>query len=208
MNPSSTLVLHGVKLSGHVHRVELLLRMLGLPYEFVDAAAGVRAGAEFRKLNPLGQIPVLQDGELVLSDSIAIMVYLCKRYAPGNGLLPDDAAGAAAVQRWFALAAGEVTYGPANARAAALWNAPYDTRFAHAIARRLLAFMEQHLGERNFLAVQHATLADLACYAYVAHAPEGGVSLDAYPAVRAWLARVEALPQFFPLPDPALPAAA
>ncbi len=207
MNPSTTLVLHGVKLSGHVHRVELLLRMLGLPYDFVDASASVRASAEFRKRNPLAQIPVLEDGELVLCDSLGIMVYLCKRYAPETELLPDDPIGAAAVQRWFSLAAGEVTYGLANARAATLWNAPFDKRFAHAISERLLEFMEQHLANRTFLAAGHATLADLACYAYVAHAPEGGVSLEAYPAVQAWLARVEALPQFFPLPS-ALPAAA
>jgi glutathione S-transferase len=208
MNPSTTLVLHGVKLSGHVHRVELLLRILGLPYEFVDAPAAVRAGAEFTKLNPLGQIPLLQDGELVLSDSIAIMIYLCKRYAPGSELLPDDALGAAAVQRWLSLAAGEVAFGPAKARAATLWGSTHDIPRAQAIAGRLLVFMEQHLATRSFLAAAHATLADLACYAYVAHAPEGGVSLDAYAAVRAWLARVEALPQFVPMPASAPPVAA
>jgi glutathione S-transferase len=166
-------------LSGHVHRVELLLRMLGLPYDFVDAAAGERASAHFRQLNPLSQIPVLEDGEVVLCDSIAIMVYLCKRYAPGTELLPDDPVGAAALQRWFSLAAGELAHGPANARAVALWNAPYDMRLAHATSERLLKFMEQHLADRTFLVRAHATLADLACYAYVAHAPEGGVSLDA-----------------------------
>jgi glutathione S-transferase len=208
MNPSTTLVLHGVKLSGHVHRVELLLRVLGLPYEFVDAPAAVRAGAEFSKLNSLGQIPVLQDGELVLSDSIAIMVYLCKRYASGSELLPDDPLGAATVQRWLSLAAGEVAFGPANARAASLWGAPHDIARAQAIAGRLLAFMEQHLTARSFLAAAHATLADLACYAYIAHAPEGGISLDAYPAVRGWLARVEALPRFFPMPASARSVAA
>lgn len=208
MNPSTSLVLHGVPLSGHVHRVELLLRMLGLSYQLVDAGADVRAGAAFRALNPLGQIPVLEDGELVLADSLAIMVYLCKRYAPGNALLPDDAVGAAAVQRWLSLAAGELAFGPAKARAATLWNAPGDIGAAQAIAARLLGFMEQHLATRTFLAAPHATLADLACYGYVAHAPEGGISLADYPVVRGWLARVESLPQFFPMPASRLPEAA
>ena len=78
------ITLHGTELSGHTHRVELLLRMLGLPYRFVVAAAAVRGTPEFHKLNPLRQIPVLQDGDLTLADSNAILVYLAKRYAPGS----------------------------------------------------------------------------------------------------------------------------
>jgi len=61
--------------------------------------------------------------------------------------------------------------------------------------------MDGHLAApRAFLAAGHPTIADLACYAYVAHAPEGGIALDPYPAVRAWLGRVEALPRFEPMP--------
>ena len=198
---SPNLVLHGLELSGHSHRVELLLRMLDLPYRFVPASASVRNSPEFRVLNPLGQIPVLQDGDLVLSDSNAIMVYLVRRYAPGSAWLPEEPAAAAEVQRWLSIAAGEVRYGPATARAAALWNMPGDPVWARAVAERLFAFMEGHLAERAFLAADHATLADLACCSYVAHAPEGGVALDPYPAIRAWLARVEALPGFKPMPQ-------
>ena len=200
MTPSN-LVLHGLELSGHSHRVELLLRMLGLPYRFVPAPASVRSSPEFRALNPLGQIPVLQDGDLVLADSNAIMVYLVRRYAPGSAWLPEDPAAAAQVQRWLSIAAGEVMHGPATARAAALWNMPGDPVRAKAIAERLFAFMESHLAERSYLAADHATLADLACCSYVAHAPEGGIALDPYPAIRAWLARVEALPGFKPMPQ-------
>ena len=203
---TSTLLLHGTKLSGHVHRVELLLRMLNLPFEFVPAPAEVRAGAAFRQLNPLGQIPVLQDGELSLADSNAILVYLVKRYAPGSAWLPEDAPGAAAVQRWLSVAAGEVMYGPASARALAQWGAPCDAARAAAIAQRLLGFMEAHLATNTFLAAPHATIADLACYSYVRHAPEGGISLDGYPALHAWLARVEALPAFVAMPSSALPS--
>ena len=64
------IVLYGTKLSGHAHRVELLLLMLSLPYRFVDAPADIRRGEEFRKLNPLGQIPVLQDAGLVSSQKV------------------------------------------------------------------------------------------------------------------------------------------
>lgn len=206
MNPAAPLILHGTRLSGHVHRVELLLRMLGLPFEFAEAPAGVRAGAAFRKLNPLGQIPVLQDGELALADSNAILVYLCKRYAPGSHWLPEDPAGAAAVQRWLSVAAGELMYGPASARASVQWKMACDMERAAAIAQRLLAFTDAHLAGRAFLAAGHATIADLACYSYLKHAPEGGVSLAGYPALHAWFARVEALPAFFAMPASPVPA--
>jgi glutathione S-transferase len=200
------ILLHGTKLSGHVHRVELLLRMLAIPFEYIQAPADVRASEAFRKLNPLGQIPVLQDGELTLADSNAILVYLCKRYAPGSQWLPESPVEAAAVQRWLSIAAGEVNFGPASARAHALWKVPCDADRAVAVAARLFGFMESHLAGRSFLAADHATIADLACYGYVKHAPEGGISLANYPALHAWFTRVEALPEFVAMPASPLPS--
>jgi len=202
---SDQIVLHGTELSGHAHRVVLLLRILGLPYRFVAAPPQVRRTPDFLKLNPLGQIPVLEDGPLVLSDSNAIMVYLVRRYAPGSLWLPEEPVAAAQVQRWLSIAAGEVMHGCAIARAVKQFNAPMDHKQAVRLAERLLRFMEQHLAGRTYLAAEHPTLADLACYSYVAHVPEGGVSLEPYPSVRAWLARVEALPQFVPLPASPIP---
>lgn len=201
--------LFGTVLSGHTHRVELLLRMLGLPYRFVDSPAAVRQSEEFRRtLNPLGQIPVLEDGELVLADSNAILVYLAKKYGQGTQWLPEDPIGAARVQRWLSIAAGEVKYGPGTARLMTLWRKPGDPVLARAIADDLLRFMDGHLKGRLYLAADHATIADLACYSYVAHAPEGRISLEPYPEVRAWIARVEALPGFKPMPKSDVPAVA
>jgi glutathione S-transferase len=197
--------LHSTAKSGHGHRVELLLRALGLDYERVDAPPSVRQTDAFAALNPLRQIPVLEDGDLVLADSNAILVYLAKRYG-GGAWLPEDAIGAAQVQRWLSIAAGEVKYGPSNARAAAQFGVVVDEPLAHETARKLLAYMDQHLAQREYLAADRPTLADLACYAYVAHAPEGGVTLAPYPAVRAWLKRIEALPAFLPMPASPIPA--
>jgi glutathione S-transferase len=202
-NPALTL--YGTALSGHVHRVVLLLRMLDLQYRFVDAPAGVRATPEFRALNPLGQIPVLQDEDLVLADSNAILVYLARLHDAGGTWLPTDPRAEAQVQRFLSLAAGEVAYGPAAARAITLWGYPGDADHARAIAARLLRFLDDHLSTRRFLATDVATIADLACYSYVAHAPEGRIALDPYPAVRAWIARIEALPGFIALPGSPLP---
>jgi glutathione S-transferase len=202
---SGEIILHGTELSGHVHRVELLLRMLGLPYRFVAAPATVRSTPEFQQLNPLRQIPVLQDGDLTLADSNSILVYLAKRYAPGSAWLPEDPVGAAQVQRWLSVAAGEVMHGPATARMVIQFNSQGDLQRAKQIAARLLHFMNEHLKARRFLAAEHATIADLACYSYVAHAPEGGIPLGEYPSVLAWLRRVEALPHFKPIPPSPIP---
>jgi glutathione S-transferase len=200
------ITLYGVPLSGHSHRVELFLNLLDLAYDYQSADAGVRATPEFRDLNPLGQVPVLRDRDLVLADSNAILVYLAKRYDAGGQWLPETPAEAAKVQRWLSIAAGEVRNGPGWARVMALFGAPGDMAGCHDVAQRLLAFMDMHLHGRAWLAADHATIADLACYSYVAHAPEGGVDLTPYPNVRAWIGRVEALPRFKAMARSPVPA--
>jgi glutathione S-transferase len=186
--PTPEIIPHGTELSGHVHRVELLLRMLGLPYRYVAAPASVRCTS-------------------ALADSNAILVYLAKRYAPGSHGLPEEPVAAARVQRWLSIAAGEVMYGPAIARMVTQWNLPGDLKRAKQIAAVLLRFMNEHLKTRTFLAADHATIADLACYSYVRHAPEGGMALDPYESVLSWLRRVEGLAHFKPIPPSPLPAA-
>jgi glutathione S-transferase len=105
----------------------------------------------------------------------------------------------------LSIAAGEVMYGPCTARLIGLGFMEGDAAPAHRIAARLLAFMESHLTDRAYLATEHPTIADLACYSYIAHAPEGGVALTPYPMIRAWLQRVEALPGFKGMPASPLP---
>jgi glutathione S-transferase len=119
--------------------------------------------------------------------------------------LPEEPLAAARVQRWLSIAAGEVKYGPATARMVTQWNLPGDLKSAKQVAARLLPFMNEHLKDRRFLAAEHATIADLACYSYVRHAPEGGISIAEYPHVLNWLQRVEALPAFKPMPSSPLP---
>jgi glutathione S-transferase len=119
--------------------------------------------------------------------------------------LPDEPVAAARVQRWLSIAAGEVMYGPAVARMITQWNFRSNLAQSKQIAGVLLRFMNEHLETRMFLAMDHATIADLACYSYVGHAPEGGISLDAYGSVRGWLRRVEALPHFKSIPPLPVP---
>lgn len=184
--------------SGHCHRVELLLSLLGLPFERVevDLLRGDQRKPEFLSKNPLGQVPVLEHGDDTVADSNAILIYLALRYDQDGKYWPRDPGAAAHVQRWLSIAAGELVQGPGALRLSALFKLPIDRPRAEQISARLLKLLEASLAQRAFLAASKPTLADLALYAYTARAPEGGVSLEAFPNVRAWLERIEALPGF------------
>jgi glutathione S-transferase len=202
---NSTIVLHsGSPLSGHSHRAELMLRLLDLPYEIhtLDLAKGEHKTPAFRALSPFGTVPALVEGDLVLADSVAILVYLASRYDPERRWLPTDPVAAAKVQRWLSVAQGPVFNGPCAARLIKLFGRTGDHERAVATAHELLGVLDAELQTRAFLVGEAPTVADVAVYSYVARAPDGEVSLDAYAAVRDWLARVEALPGFLAMPAP------
>ena len=198
---SSVLRIHSFPLSGHAHRVVLFANLAGIPHEVVevDMAKGAHKQPEFLALNPAGQVPVIEDGDTVISDSNAILVYLARRYAPDY--LPSDPVQEAEVQRFLTLAAGEIAFGPAAARLVTLFNAPLDITFCQATAAKALGKLEAHLEGRDFLVGDRPTIADVAIYSYTAHAPEGGVSLEPYPNVRRFLSNVAALDGFVGMPE-------
>ncbi|MDF3066404.1 MAG: gst16 [Polyangiaceae bacterium] len=188
-------------ISGHCHRVELYLSLLGAPHELVhvDVVAGAHKQPDFLAKNAFGQVPVIEDGEVTLADSIAILTYLGDRYDEAGRYWPRDALHRARVQRWFSVAAGQLASGPGAARLVKLLGANLDYEAAVRTSQRLFQVMERELTEQSFLTGPAPTLADLALYAYTARAPEGDVSLEPYPSIRAWLGRIEALPRFVPM---------
>jgi glutathione S-transferase len=192
--------LYRARLSGHCHRVQLLMSVLGLDYETVevDLAAGEHKKAPFIEMNAFSQVPVIDDNGLILADSNAILVYLAKQYG-AQQWLPEDPLGAAQVQRWLSAAAGPVAYGLCRARLITVFGAAFNPEEVIAHGHQFLHVLEHELDGRQWLVGESATLADLANYAYVAHSPEGNVSLDAYPNVRAWLTRIEGLAGFVPM---------
>lgn len=199
--------LHRHALSGHSHRAELMASLLGLPVELVDVdlAGGDQRTPAFLALNPFAQVPVIEDGDRVVSDSNAILVYLALRYDPARRWYPADPGTAAAIQRWLSVAAGPLAAGAAVARAAHVFRRAADTGRARGIAEALFAVLDRHLAGQPFLTGNAATIADVALYTYTAHAPEGGIALDPHPAIVAWLARIEALDGFVPMARSALP---
>ncbi|EJN07885.1 glutathione S-transferase family protein [Herbaspirillum sp. YR522] len=186
-------------MSGHSHRVVLFASLLGLDAQLieVDLMAGAHKKPEFLALNSFGQVPVLEDDGAVIADSNAILVYLAK-VAGRSDWLPDNAADAAAVQRWLSVAAGEIAYGPAAARMITVFGADYHPQEVIKRAHVLLDRMELHLADRHWLAADHPTIADVAAYSYIARAPEGNVDLGGYSAVNRFLERIEQLPGFVP----------
>ena len=187
--------------SGHAHRIELMLSLLNLPTElvFVDLAKGAHKQPDFLALNPFGQVPVIDDNGTVIADSNAILVYLAKKYDNGNWL-PEEPAAAARVQRWLSVAAGPLAFGPAAARLVTVFGAAFNTDEVIARAHTLLKVIDAELAKAPFLAGSTPTIADIANYSYIAHAPEGNVSLEPYANVRSWLARIESLPGFVAMP--------
>lgn len=192
--------LHTFEKSGHAHRAVLFASLLGLQVERieVDLTAGAQKAPGHLRLHPFGQVPVLEDGEEVIWESNAVLVHLAEKYDSSGAWLPTGKE--AIVQAWLSVASGALNDGPCDARRVTVFGADLDHERACGIAAGLFEVMDAELSGRRFLIADAPTVADVALYTYTAHAPEGGISLEPYPFVRAWLARMEALPGFVAMP--------
>jgi glutathione S-transferase len=182
--------------SGNAYKARLLLSMLDVSYEkaLVDFPGQEHKKEGFLKLNPRGQVPALEDEGKVFWGSTACLVYIARKHG-GDKWLPQDAAGAAEVMQWLELAQNELHYGLQWARGLKTGirkMGSYDEYQGYGSAG--LAVLDRRLKGNQWLALGRPTIADIACYPYVAVSPEGGFKLEEYPAVAAWLKRVEALP--------------
>lgn len=183
--------------SGNAYKVRILLELLRVPHDKVllDLAKREQKGAEFLRLNPRGEVPVIEDAGTVIWDSGACLVYLARKHG-GEQWLPGAPASMAEVMQWMSLAASEIQFGLQYARRGLLqgrWTAG-TLEQGHAIARVALTAIEQRLERHEWLALDHPTIADVACFPYVETAPESGIPLDAYPRIKAWIARCKGLP--------------
>jgi glutathione S-transferase len=196
------LTIHGMAASGNCYKLQLLLAHLGRPYRWieVDSTRGQTRTPEFLALNPNGKVPllVLDDGR-TLPESNAILCYL----AEGTPLLPADAWSRAQALQWLFFE--QYSHEPcvAVARFIAKWLPADHPRQAELPKLRekghaALAVMEQHLQHREFFVDTGYSVADIALYAYTHEAPVGGIALDGYPRLVAWLRRVERQPGFVP----------
>ncbi len=189
--------LYDAAVSGNCHKVRMLLSMLEIEHEPVPVNLLDMEQKSLTHLarNPLGTIPVLQDGDVTIYDSQAILVYLARKYG-GEAWLPSDPADQATVQQWLSFAVNEIWNGPALARAKLRFNRDVDLPRAQAAAVNALNILEGRLAQHDWLALNRPTIADIACYPYSALAEEGEITLAPYAAVRAWFKRIQALPRY------------
>lgn len=193
--------LYDFELSGNCYKGRLMLSILGLEHELVpvDLRSSEQKSPAFLKLNPLGQVPVLTDGDMVIRDAQAILVYLARRYG-GEDWLPGSPEPMSKVVQWLSTAANEIQHGLARARRHFLFQAQIDLELADQTAHQILQILDKHLQERDWLECDRPTIADVACFPYVGLAPDGKISLDAYPHVVHWIDRIKKLPGYISMP--------
>ena len=196
---------HATKGSINGYKVRLLLRLLELPYELVelDMYGGEHKREPFLSLNPFGQMPALTDGDYVIADSHACLVYLARKYDKSGRWLPADAESEAKVAEWLAKSANEVHQGPWMKRAKIrrpdaikLSDAEIDARCDH-----ILRLMDAHLARRDWLALDHPTIADISCFGPLSMLAVSGYDTDQWPNVTRWMSRIKALPHAADIDD-------
>jgi glutathione S-transferase len=197
------LKLYDRELSGNAYKIRLLLSLLDLPCDKVDVP--MQGGKnvvdeDYLSLNPRGQIPTLQDGELTLWGSTAILCYLASRYDQDDRWLPREPARLGLVMQWLELAQNEILSGLGLARVMRLFGVPGDLEQAQAVGRKALEVLESRLGGADWLVGDHATLADIACFPYVALAHQGEIDIAPFPGTVRWIERVKALDGFVAMP--------
>ena len=199
--------LYDYVLSGSCYKVRLFLSMIGRDYETIAVdyyPGGEHRRPEFLEINPLGQIPVLRDGDLILRDAQAILVYLAGKYDTERTWYPEDPETQGQIAMWLSFAGGELM----NSSAARLHDMlfyDFDIDKVRADARAALRVLDDHLTDREidgagWIVGDTPTIADIACFPYVALSGDGGILLDDYNAVRRWIERTKKIPGFIVMP--------
>jgi len=203
------LTLYDYELSGNCYKIRLLLRFLGLDYNtrHVDSHPGSEHRSDwFLALNPLGQLPVLDDNGYVLRDANAILTYLTSRYDRGG----EWGCGTSAdrngrIGEWLGFAV-EMTASIGAARLHDAFFYDLDADTARGNGKRLLRFLDEHLwfqerlGHAWLIEGDHPTIADIASFAYSALSEDAGLPRQNYPAIRRWHDRFKRIPGFCIMP--------
>ncbi len=198
------ITIYNAPLSGHCHRVRLAASLMGIPFELkpISDFEGERKGEAFLSLNPFGEIPAIADGETVIRDANAIIVYLADKYAPDSQWMPREPLQRARVNEWLATAASHIYRGPNMARLIKLFNKPADYDQAIAVSENLFAIMDSALDGKTWLVGDTPTLADVACYSYIRVADDGGIDTSSYVNIQNWMTAIEGLDGFEPMARP------
>jgi glutathione S-transferase len=201
---SAMIKLYDYELSGNCYKVRLLLHLLGQPFERIEL--DFYPGREhkspwFLAINPLGQLPVLDDAGFILPDAQAILVHLASRYDPAGRWYPGDPDTQGQIAAWLRFAESLTgTVGAARLHDTIFY--ALDVAAARAAAHVLFRELDEHLwfaeqqGQPWLCSRSHPTIADIACFPYVMLSEEGGIARLPYPAIRRWTDRLKGIPRF------------
>ena len=146
------------------------------------------------------QVPTFTHDDVTLRDSTAILIYLAQTFDKTNSWYPKEALIQAQIQQWLSVAVHEIMNGPFVLRAIQLFGVPADESSAREKTAKLFDdLFEPHLAKNQWLVGSSPTIADIACYSYIARVTEGKFSLDTYPAIQKWLSAVENIHGFKPM---------
>jgi glutathione S-transferase len=193
--------LYDFELSGSCYKVRLLLNILKVSCERipVDFVGKEHKTERFLKLNPLGEIPVMEDGDVRLRDAQSILVYVARNYDRSSTWFPDAPESMGRIMQWLSFGGNELM-ASAGARLVKMLNYPLDLAALRARAIGAFRILDAHLSDREFLELGHPTIGDIACFPYVAMAGEGGIDLKPYPNILRWVDRIKQIPGFIPMP--------
>lgn len=193
--------------SGSCYKVRLMLNILGLDYETIPVnfyPVREHRQPDFLGINPLGQLPVLLDEDVCLRDAQAILGYLAAKYDKVGTWFPQEPEALGNVMMWLSFAGNEIMNASA-ARLHDLFGYPFDIGKLRTSAHQAFRVLDDHLTKREFcdahwLVGDRPTIADIACFPYVALSGEGGIPLNDYHAIRRWLDCVRGIEGFINMP--------
>ena len=205
--------LYDYALSGNCYKIRLFASILKLDYERI--AVEFYPGAEHKsremlQISPAGTLPILKSGDMILSETPAMLFWMAKKFDRLGSWWPggDDENLKAFILQWMGFS-GQLSDTIGKARLNALFQKPIDKENTIKRARLLLRQIELRLTEQSFddkkyLVNHNPTIADIACFPYVALSPDVGANLglehDGYPAIRNWLHSIKSLEGFIPMP--------
>lgn len=197
--------LHGLDISGNTYKAKLLMSFLNINFKFLelDISKQQHKGDDYLKLNPRGEFPALEDESLVIWDSQAILVYLANKYGgspDNNHWYPDNAAQIALITQWLTVANDDIFNSLGKARSIIKFGHEGDLDTLHQKAKIILRWIDQHLSHQHWLATEHMSIADIACYPYIALCEEGKISLNEYLNIHRWLKRIQKTEGYISMP--------
>lgn len=197
MTDDLSYVLYGHPRSGNAYKTALMLALTGTPYEFeaVDLMGGGNLEPYYLEINPLGKVPALRHGELLLRQSHDTLRYLAEQTGKFG---PDNWMEEARIGDWIGFSVDFLGYGLARLRFELLFGAGPGPVFDYfkKTADRGLGIIEPHLAENEWLACGRPTIADIACFPVLSYLNDAGYDPADFPAVTAWQQRFQDLAGF------------